>query len=97
MSTAMAGLPPALDVKLWQMISQAPRYGTYDDIAATALLASLGLLWLSKGILWNRPDPYLYKMYERPQEHLVRQSTAQSTRDIAKKLEQIVSIELLQI
>ena len=87
----MAELRSALDIGSWEAISQLPRYGTLDDLAAMAVLATLSVLYFSKGILWNRPDPYLYKMYERPQEHLAKQSVAQSTRNIAQKLEQTVS------
>ena len=90
MATTQALSFPALALRDWQTFAQLPQYGKLDDFAAMAVMATLSILYLSKGILWSRPDPYLYKLYERPQEHLTGQSTSQSTRDIAQKLEQIV-------
>lgn len=77
-------------VKTWQSYSELPRYGALDDIAAIAVVAALSVLYLFKGVLWNRPDPFMYKLYERPQEHLEAQTASQSTRNIALKLEQMV-------
>ncbi len=95
MTATMLELGSALNIPNWDAISQLPRYGTLDDLAAMAILATLSVLYISRGVLWSRPDPYLYKIYERPQEHLTNQSAAQDTRDIAKKLEQMVSSEHL--
>ena len=81
---------PVLALRDWQTFAHLPQYGALDDFAAMAVLATLSVLYLSKGLLWNRPNPYLYKLYERPQEHLAGQSTSQSTRDIAQKVEQMV-------
>jgi NADPH-ferrihemoprotein reductase len=91
MTAAMAQLGSTLNLGSWEAISQLPQYGTLDDLAAMAVLATLSVLYLSKGTLWNRPDPYLYKMYERPQEYIASQNVAQNTRNIAKRLEQMVS------
>jgi NADPH-ferrihemoprotein reductase len=90
MATTQALSFPALVLRDSQTFAQLPQYGALDDFAAMAVLATLSMLYLSKGILWNRPDPYLYKLYERPQEHLAGQNTSQCTRDIKQKLEQIV-------
>ncbi|KAK3709106.1 NADPH-cytochrome P450 reductase [Vermiconidia calcicola] len=61
----------------------------FDDLAATAVLATLAALYLYRGTLWDRQDPHIRKMYERPQEKMGARTTSQgSTRDIAEKLQQ---------
>ena len=61
----------------------------YDDYLALALLALGGAGFLTKGSLWDRPDPYHYKWFERPQEALLGGNAAQrETRNIAQKLEE---------
>ena len=79
-----------LDLGSLHSIPQLPGYGAFDDFAAMAVLATLTVLYLFNGTLWNKPDPYLYKMYERPQQNMPGLSASKSTRDIGKKLEQTV-------
>lgn len=73
-------------------VSNLPQYGTLDDFAAMAVLATLTVLYLFRGTLWDKPDPYLHKMYERPQEAMRDLTTTQGTRDIGKKLKQMVIV-----
>lgn len=94
MASTLVGISPSLAIDKWQAMSSLPQYGALDDLAAMAVLATLSFVYLFRGVLWNRPDPHLYKMYERPQERLADQSASQSTRDIAQKLEQIVRLRL---
>lgn len=72
-------------------LGQLPHYAGVDDVAAVAVLATLTMLYLLRGVIWDKPDRFLYKMYERPQELMggVTKSS-ESTRDIAQKLEQVV-------
>lgn len=90
MASVLAELSSAANIEWWHASSQLPQYGKLDDIAAMAVLATLSVLYLLWGILWDRSDPYRYKMYERPQERLTN-CTSKNTRNIAQKLEQIVS------
>jgi NADPH-ferrihemoprotein reductase len=61
----------------------------YDDYFVLALLALGGAGFLTKGSLWDKPDPYHYKWFERPQEDLLSGNTTQhQTRNIAQKLEE---------
>ena len=62
-----------------------------DDVAVLglALVASAG--YLLKGIVWDRPDPYHYTWFERPQEKdSAARNLQKETRNIAQKLEETV-------
>ncbi|KAL4807000.1 hypothetical protein BDV18DRAFT_159224 [Aspergillus unguis] len=63
--------------------------GTADYVALT-FLSLVGATFLSRGILWDQPDPYRHLLYERPQ--LKNGGTAaggeEVTRNIAKRLEE---------
>ena len=82
-------IPPNLDLRSLQ-ISTLPEYGAFDDFAAMAVLATLTMLYLFHGTLWNKSDPYLYEMYEKPQMNENSSNLSKSTRDIGHKLEQTV-------
>ncbi|KAK3704717.1 NADPH-cytochrome P450 reductase [Vermiconidia calcicola] len=70
-------------------LTQLYQHVAFDDLAATAVLATLAMLYLFRGTLWDRQDPHVFKMYERPQEKMGARATSQgSTRDIAEKLQQ---------
>ncbi|PWY93318.1 NADPH-cytochrome P450 reductase [Aspergillus sclerotioniger CBS 115572] len=61
------------------------------DYLALTFLSMASATYLSRGILWDQPDPYNYLWYERPQ--LKMGSTAgakahQETRNIAQKLDE---------
>lgn len=58
----------------------------YDDVAAIVAVSLASLAYVTSGTLWNRPDPYRYKLFERPQQHSGRRQVAQQTRDIAERL-----------
>ena len=61
----------------------------YDDVAVLALLALGGASYLTRGSLWDKPDPYRYKWFERPQESALNGRHLQKeTRNIAQKLEE---------
>lgn len=52
------------------------------------LLSFLALVaYLSHGKLWAKPDPYLYKLFERPQEQFGIATQNQGPKDIAQQLE----------
>ncbi|KAL4952874.1 hypothetical protein BDW69DRAFT_200512 [Aspergillus filifer] len=63
--------------------------GTADYVALT-FLSLVGATFLSRGILWDQPDPYRHLLFERPQ--LKNGGTAashdQQTRNIARRLEE---------
>lgn len=60
-----------------------------DDLLLLAVLLLGGTAYLSNGILWNKPDPYHYKWFERPQAAVAGLLAANAqTRDIAQRLEE---------
>lgn len=71
--------------------SQVLRAATVDDFVAMAVLAVLSAVYLMRGTLWDRPDPFLYRMYERPQEKMGSKMTKAVTRDVAERMDQVVS------
>ncbi|KAJ0418161.1 hypothetical protein BJY00DRAFT_315220 [Aspergillus carlsbadensis] len=68
------------------------------DYIALTLLSLLGATYLSRGILWDTPDPYRHLLYERPQlkygangadgSGVAGDSAHQATRNVARKLEE---------
>lgn len=56
------------------------------DYVSLILLFLGAVAYLSCGRLWAKPDPYLYKLYERPQEKFGSIGKDESTTDIAKQL-----------
>ena len=83
---------PQLDMARLVSTSSLPQCGTFDDLAAMAVVATLTALYLFRGTFWDKPDPYLYKMFERPQETMQNVKATRSTRDIGEKLKQTASI-----
>lgn len=81
---------PALDlIDIDKAFTRLPHHVSWDDSLAVAIVASvMGTLWYL-GLLGDRPDPYLYKMFEKPQELMGVSGSSKSTRDIAEKLEQV--------
>jgi hypothetical protein len=63
-----------------------------DDVVAMAVLAILSAVYLARGTLWDRPDPHLYKMYERPQEQIGSNSEAPVSRDVSERMQQLVRL-----
>ncbi|KAL3442162.1 hypothetical protein BJX65DRAFT_313144 [Aspergillus insuetus] len=68
------------------------------DYIALTLLSLLGATYLSRGILWDTPDPYKHLLYERPQLKYGSNGVTgpgqsgdaahQATRNVARKLEE---------
>lgn len=69
-------------------IPRLPNYGALDDFAAMAVLATLTMLYLLRGTIWDKPDPFLHKAFEKPQQQMQNSMSSQSTRDIGEKLQQ---------
>ena len=70
-------------------LNQVSRSSGYDDYLVLGLLALGGAGFMTKGSLWDKPDPYHYKWFERPQEAFLKGNTAErQTRNIAQKLEE---------
>ena len=61
------------------------------DIIAAGSLGALGIAYLFPKWTWDRPDPYEFIYYQRPQSDVSAGSAAQTTRNIAKRLEELVS------
>ncbi|KIV85231.1 hypothetical protein PV11_00954 [Exophiala sideris] len=60
---------------------------SYDDLLVLVILLSGGLAYATHGIFWDKPDPYYYKWFERPQAAVTSLAAAsRSTRNIAQKL-----------
>ncbi|RDW90864.1 NADPH cytochrome P450 oxidoreductase family protein [Aspergillus mulundensis] len=61
------------------------------DYVALTFLSLVGATFLSRGILWDQPDPYRHLLYERPQlkhGNGAAASKNQQTRNIARRLEE---------
>lgn len=61
---------------------------TVDDYVALILLFIGTVSYLTHGKLWAKPNPYLYKLYERPQEKFGPIVRDEGSRDIARQLVQ---------
>lgn len=61
---------------------------SYDDYIALLLLLLGAVGYLTHGHLWAKPDPYLYKLYERPQQKFGPVVKNETSRDIARQLAQ---------
>ncbi|KAJ5086542.1 hypothetical protein NUU61_007849 [Penicillium alfredii] len=80
-------IPP----ELWQGLSQLASPTGLADYAALAVLTGAGATYMSRGILWDQPDPYAHLAFERPQLKNGGQMGAgagKETRNIAQKLEE---------
>ncbi|MCJ1251128.1 hypothetical protein MMC30_008359 [Trapelia coarctata] len=64
------------------------RNALLDDVALLGLTVAASVGYLSKGRLWDKPDPYHYTWFERPQEKDAARNAKKETRDIAQKLEE---------
>ena len=60
------------------------------DVIASALLAALSLAYLFPKWTWDRPDPHGFIYFERPQSDEGAGSSSSTTRNIAKRLEELV-------
>ncbi|KIW39782.1 uncharacterized protein PV06_08367 [Exophiala oligosperma] len=60
----------------------------YDDLLLLVILLAGGLACISRGTFWDLPDPYRYKLFERPQagEATSNGGVSKAPRNIATKL-----------
>lgn len=64
---------------------------SYGDFAALGLVTFVTVGALSRGKLWDKPDPYHHLWFERPQEKdAAGRASAKETRNIAEKMEKDV-------
>ncbi|CAI7664880.1 unnamed protein product [Penicillium manginii] len=77
-----------------ELLDELSKYATptgIADYAALAVIAGISGAYISRGYLWDQPDPYAYLAYERPQLKNGGQTGANAnkeTRNIAQKLEE---------
>ncbi|KAJ5089601.1 hypothetical protein N7532_008285 [Penicillium argentinense] len=77
-----------------ELLEELSKYATptgLADYSALAIIAGVSGAYLSRGYLWDQPDPYAYLAYERPQLKNGGQAGANAskeTRNIAQKLEE---------
>jgi NADPH-ferrihemoprotein reductase len=90
---------PWLQSRFPDLLATAQKSLNYDDVAVLSALAVGSTAYLLNGIAWNKPDPYEYMLYERPQEHLQGKRAQSATRNIFEKMENDVSqsITLVQL
>ncbi|KAL3466282.1 hypothetical protein BJX64DRAFT_295770 [Aspergillus heterothallicus] len=87
-TSTLAGLTSQLQLQLQTNPTPA-------DYVALTFLSLVGATYLSRGILWDTPDPYRHLLFERPQLKYGNGGAAgfgaaqnQATRNIARKLEE---------
>ena len=81
-------LSQQLDLSLLPRLQSVISELSSDDYVALLLLLIGAAAYLSYGVLWAKPDPYLYKLYERPQEHFGAIAKDENSRDVAQQLSQ---------
>ena len=82
---------PIMNSTITEVLREVSKSSGYDDLAVLALLACGGISYLSKGKLWDKPDPYHHLWFERPQErYLEGRQVKKETRNVAQKLEEAV-------
>jgi len=62
----------------------------FDDAAFLGFVLLLTVGYCLRGVVWDKPDPHLYRWFEKPQSGSLG-SKSEATRDIGLKLEQSVS------
>lgn len=83
---------PWLQSRFLELLATAQKSLSYDDVAVLSALAFGSTAYLLKGIAWNKPDPFEYMLYERPQEQLEGNRAQSATRNIFEKMENDVSL-----
>lgn len=91
MATTLARRWTLSETDITSAVLQTLQAATFDDVVAMAVLAILSAVYLVRGTLWDRPDPHLYKMFERPQEKMGSNSVAAASRDVSERMHQVVS------
>ncbi|PYH95396.1 NADPH-cytochrome P450 reductase [Aspergillus ellipticus CBS 707.79] len=85
-------MPWPLSPELLQDLAKVMTPTGVADYAALTLLSMAAGTYLSRGILWDQPDPYHYRWYERPQLKmggLAGANGSKETRNIAHKLDEV--------
>ncbi|KAJ9609380.1 hypothetical protein H2200_005707 [Cladophialophora chaetospira] len=78
---------PSTAPVLLKLLAENLQPTTTADYLALILAAVLGAAYLSRGSLWDKPDPYNYIYFERPQQQSgVAGSQTLVSRNIAQKL-----------
>ena len=77
------------DSRLRFILSQITPAHTLD-IIATVFLAALGVAYLFPKWTWDKPDPYEFIYYEKPQSGEVAGGASNTTRNISKRIEDLV-------
>ncbi|KZL71813.1 nadp fad dependent oxidoreductase [Colletotrichum incanum] len=81
-------IPGALPENTLKLISQL----TPSTVADTAALAAAGLLsaaYVLRGYAWDKPDPYDYIWYEKPQQGAGGNAANKRSRNVAERLEEL--------
>ncbi|KAF6806241.1 NADPH-cytochrome p450 reductase [Colletotrichum sojae] len=78
---------PESTIKLLSQLAPA----TFADTAALAAAGILSAAYVLRSYTWDRPDPYNYILYEKPQQG-AGGSTSKRSKNIAERLEELVSL-----
>src|SRR5437016_1602714 len=82
--------PAPLGPEQLRLLFEILKPGSWTDVAVLGLFALAGVGYSLRGFSWDRPDPYRYIYYERPQERKGAARTASlNTRNVAQKLEDL--------
>lgn len=76
------------EVQLFHLLPSLIQQASYDDFLALVAVFIASLAYVTKGLLWSRPDPYRYQLFERPQQQSDITSGPQRSRDLAERLKQ---------
>jgi NADPH-ferrihemoprotein reductase len=80
-------IPPELAAALKAFVPT-----TYADAVALIALGLISVGYLLPSYTWNRPDPYAYIWYERPQQKECATNRVKVTKNIVQRMEELVSI-----
>lgn len=65
---------------------------TAADVVALAAVGVASVAYMLNGVAWNKPDPYHHIWYQRMEARGGTGAGAKTTRNIAQKLEESVSL-----
>ncbi|GKT48943.1 uncharacterized protein ColSpa_09124 [Colletotrichum spaethianum] len=86
-------IPGSLPESTLKLISQfAP--GTVADAAALTAAGLLSVAYVLRGYTWDKPDPYDFIWYEKPQQGAGGNAGNKRSNNIAERLEELVSPDL---
>ena len=73
--------------ELLKLLSENLRPTSNADYVALIVATAIAAAYLTRGILWDRPDPFYHIYFERPQQQAeISNPQAQAQRNIASKL-----------